>query len=699
MLGLPPAEVRRHLAAAKVAVVGLGGLGAHAATALAACGVGALVLVDPDPCRPGDLALLPPLGPGALGRPREQALQAAIGASSGGTVAAVGGAQALTAEGLAALARDCQLLVGSPADGSAAADSRVNRAGIATGVPALFGRLEGHVAMLGPLVVPGRTACHACWLARRAAGDADPSPEAAAPPGRAVPPPLAAAAGATLALEALKHLLGAGLPTLAGRVQRLDALGAGGELHAVLRVPDCPACSTPWPAGPPPPLERLAAAAGPAGDLLAAAPFLLSPVCGVVTALGPLPRHPDEPAVPHVVGARLAAHPRFDDPDRRLCSGKGTTAAEARAGALGEALERYASVSWPATAVSHARRDELRGGSLDPRELVLYLPEQYPGLPYAPYGEATRLGWVPARSLASGAPVHVPAVAVLMGYRPASPAEDICPPTSTGIASGETLAAAVLTALCEVLERDAFMVTWMNRLPARRVDPSSHPDPEVADLCGAYARRGVRVELYLLAADHSCRVFLALGVQELGDGPAVVAGLGADLDPARAARKALLEVGQVRPALRIDLRSPRTRSRVEALVADPSLATGPDDHALLYADRRSAGAFDFLRRGPVAGCDWAAPGPAAPADRLGSLVAELRSLGGDVLYHDLTPPELARLGLWTARVVVPGFQPVHFGAGRARLGGGRLYELPHRLGITPAPTTPAALNRDPHPLA
>jgi ribosomal protein S12 methylthiotransferase accessory factor len=679
-------------------VVGLEGHGAHAAAALAACQVGALVLVDPHPCQPGDLALLAPLGPGALGRPREQVLRDAVEASGSGTVATAGGAEALTPEGVLALTRDCQLLVGCLDQGFA--DAWINQASLASGVPALFGRVEGQVALVGPLVVPGRTACHACWLARRAACDPPPAPgRRPAPQRRGMPPPLAAAAGATVALEALKHLLGAGLPTLAGLVQRLDVLGPGSELHAVLRVPDCPACSTPPPAGPPPPLERLADATGPAGDLLAAAPLLVSPVCGVVTALQPLPKDPGEPAAPFVLGARLAAHPRFDDPDRRLCSGKGMTAAEARAGALGEALERYASVAWPATAVTQARREQLPGDSLDPRELVLYLPEQYHELPYAPYSDAATMGWVAARSLASGSPLHVPAVAALMGHRPASPAERICPPSSTGIASGETLAGAVLTALFEVLERDAFMVTWMNRLPARRVDPWSHPDAEVADLCGAYARRGVSVELYLLAADHSCRVFLALGVQQRGDGPAVVGGLGADLDPARAARKAVLEVGQVRPALGIDLRSPSTRSRVEALVADPRLAAGPDDHALLYADHRSVGAFDFLRRSPPAGCDWAAPGPAAAAARLARLVAELRPLGGEVLYCDLTPPEMARLGLRTARVLVPGFQPVHFGSGQARLGGRRLYELPHRLGLTPAPTTPATLNRDPHPLA
>jgi hypothetical protein len=50
-------------------------------------------------------------------------------------------------------------------------------------------------------------------------------------------------------------------------------------------------------------------------------------------------------------------------------------------------------------------------------------------------------------------------------------------------------------------------------------------------------------------------------------------------------------------------------------------------------------------------------------------------------------------------VIVPGFQPIHFGWDEARLGGRRLYEVPHRLGLTAAPTSPQELNADPHPLA
>src|SRR5271157_2890434 len=106
-----------------------------------------------------------------------------------------------------------------------------------------------------------------------------------------------------------------------------------------------------------------------------------------------------EPARPFLFTARLADH-RFlgkESAEQRVCSGKGMTLDQARAGALGEAIERYAASCWDAREVIQARRDQLGTAALDPRRLVLYREDQYADLPYAPYRDESVLGWVPAR--------------------------------------------------------------------------------------------------------------------------------------------------------------------------------------------------------------------------------------------------------------------------------------------------------------
>ena len=438
------------------------------------------------------------------------------------------------------------------------------------------------------------------------------------------------------------------------------------------------------------------------GDLLAARPLLVGTRCGVVKDLRAVPRDVTEPAEPHVYRAQLANHRFVDDSaDDLVASGKGVTHGAAVVSALGEAVERYSSACWGGEDVVYGARSEVDGDALDPRDLVLYRPEQYADVEYAPYRDETELGWVPARSLVSGGELFVPALAVSMAHHVHSPGEYLFRPTSNGLATGSTLSRAILAAALEVIERDAFVVAWSNRLPCDLADPKSHPDAAVRRLYHAYLRRGVALSLHRLPSDHPIHVFLALAIDRAADdAPAAVVGLGADFDAARAATKAALEVGQVRPSLRMRLREPETRRRLQELVADPHAVAELEDHDLLYAAPELLHAFDFLHRDSLATLSRPEPREPEPeVDRLGRLVEHLRTAGQDLLYVNLTSPDMGGLGLHTVRVLIPRFQPIDFGWKEQRLGGERLFELPVRLGFTSVPTAPETLNSFPHPLA
>jgi len=156
----------------------------------------------------------------------------------------------------------------------------------------------------------------------------------------------------------------------------------------------------------------------------------------------------------------------------------------------------------------------------------------------------------------------------------------------------------------------------------------------------------------------------------------------------------------VRPALRLRLRLPENQQRLAELVEDPRRVATLDDHDLLYASPRMLSALDFLRSAPLAAPDWNERPPGeSPGERLEWLVSEVRAIGSDVLYVDLTPPDMRHMNLYTARALLLDFQPIDFGWGERRLGGGRLYDLPLRLGLGGERLRPEQLNVYPHPLA
>lgn len=252
-LGLPPEAALRRLRELRVAVAGLEGHGAHAASALAACGVGTVVLVDPYPCQPGNVALMPSAGPDAVGRPRQELLKARLQSESPATQVELAVEGEVTRAGVERASDGCHLLVSCFDKGLSSVSHWVNATGLAYDIPAVHAQLQGPRALVGPVVLPGQTACYLCWRMRSIACEEDYSAAMAyeefldgmkqpALHARGVFPALAPYVGGMVALEALKLLLLPRAQTLAGKVQVFNLLECTTEVHHVLQAPDCPAC-------------------------------------------------------------------------------------------------------------------------------------------------------------------------------------------------------------------------------------------------------------------------------------------------------------------------------------------------------------------------------------------------------------------------------------------------------------------------
>jgi bacteriocin biosynthesis cyclodehydratase domain-containing protein len=560
----------------------------------------------------------------------------------------------------------------------------VNTTGLLLDVPTLHTELNGTRATIGPLVLPGEGPCFLCWRMRALACaddfatamaleeelDARRIPDAARP----VFPALLPMVTGVLVAELFALTLAIAPPRLTAGVLTIDALG-GEVLHPVLPRPDCPVCSQ----------RGRRPVRTDAVDALT----------GVVRRLAMMPKDETEPERPFIAVAELSnAHFRTGDNAFLSCSGKGWTRQQARDGALGEALERYAAMTWQPERRISSTYGDLDRPALHPRDLVLFADHQYDALRYQRWQPETELEWVPANSLVTGEEVWIPLLATHLGYRPPTAAA-LFPATSNGFAAWPDRDGATLRALLEVVERDAFAIAWSHRLAGRRVAATDVPDEQTRAIAAAYARRGVEVVVHLLPCDTVASV--ALAIMWSDQAPAAVVGVGAALDPIAAARSAVLEAGQVRPILRARLRDPAVRARMAELAAAPSKAATLDDHDLLYADPHAAAAgMRFLREAPRQ--PW--PDDVAQGnDSLADLTRSLAEVAPDVLAVDVTPPDVASLGVSVVRGVVPGFVPIWFGADQARLGGRRLLEAPSRMGLRPAPARLDELNLDPHPLA
>ena len=182
----------------------------------------------------------------------------------------------------------------------------------------------------------------------------------------------------------------------------------------------------------------------------------------------------------------------------------------------------------------------------------------------------------------------------------------------------------------------------------------------------------------------------------------MVVGLGADHNAIAAARSALSEVAQVRPGLKYRLNDENILSRRTAMHEDPMLVLELEDHDLYYSSLEQLPAFDFLRQGEpaslrdVIGADAQGFGLSS-RDRLAQLSDAALADGARLISVNLTPIDMADLGLFTARSYLTGYQPIYFGQKEMRLAEVRLDHLSRRFLGRPFDRT--LINPKPHPVA
>ncbi len=617
----------------------------------------------------------------------------------------------LTKENIEDFMSDCHLIIVCFDKGFSTINYWINELCISKNIPALYAAIKGHICFTGPLVVPGKTACYMCYKMRNVATKEDfeeamlyeeylNTQKTPSLGSRSLLPAAINIVAAIISAEVLKFFFSFSHLSLINKINVFDTLSFKNELHSFLQKPDCPVCVKKKHERIHYPAHELIKLHQPS-DLGALLKTLVSKHTGIIKNLENIPKDITEPTLPLVYMAELSNHNflKNDKHNKLNCSGKGMNETRAKISAAGEAVERYSSTIYTSNDILFSSYDAIKEEALHPKHLVLYLPDQYKDIIFSPFDPQQEIGWVKAFSLVHNKPVYVPAHSTILNYNLKNDKEYLCQATSNGLAAGASMMDAVLSAAGEVIERDAFVITWHNELPCKRYDPFLHPSIEVKNLCMAYKRRGVNMRLFELPTDTPMRVFLGIGVQAEGSGPQIVVGLGADFNAAKAARQALLEVGQVRPAFKQRIRIPETQARLAHLLKDPMNVEELEDHDLLYSVKDKIAAFDFLFKLPFSVMDWGNDTEKTATEQFEILTDFFKKEERNFIYYNLTSPDMEQLGLFTARVIIADFQPIHFGTKNIRLGGNRLYEFAQNIGLKNKRTTPEEINKNPHPLA
>jgi len=225
---------QKRLKAARVLVVGAGGLGSPVLLYLAGAGVGTIGAIDPDVVEGSNLQRQVIHIDARIGMPKVFSAELAMRALN--PFIEVRPYNRRFQDDTVALVAEYDLVL----DGTDDFDTRqlVNRACVAAGVPLISGAItqwEGQVSLFDPA---HDAPCYACVFPIKPAPGLVPTCAEAG-----VAAPLPGIIGGIMAMEAVKWITGAG-EGLAGRLMIHDALYAETRVIAVKRRADCAVCGT-----------------------------------------------------------------------------------------------------------------------------------------------------------------------------------------------------------------------------------------------------------------------------------------------------------------------------------------------------------------------------------------------------------------------------------------------------------------------
>ncbi|MCM0593944.1 MAG: TOMM precursor leader peptide-binding protein [Gloeotrichia echinulata IR180] len=504
-----------------------------------------------------------------------------------------------------------------------------------------------------------------------------------------------------VATEVFKWIIQGENKRLAGNLITYDTLTLETQDHTLVKRPQCPSCgdmvnkldNKPLPVVLGHRQKTFITDGGHRScspqETLRTYKHLISPITGIVRELGKIPGN----GLTHTYVAKHHFINSFDDfagLRQNLggrSGGKGRTDTQARASGFCEAIERYSGV-FQGNEITHKNSYQHLGEkAIHPNACMNFSQEQYQNREQwnadcqgwfqkvpEPFDIEKEIDWTPVWSLTHQEFKYLPSAYCYYGYPQSHPPE--CWADSNGCAAGNTIEEAILQGFMELVERDCVALWWYNRLPKYEVDLDSFNEPYFQSLKKYYQAIDRQLWVLDITSDLNIPAFAAISCRKDREMEDIILGYGVHFDPKLALSRALTEVNQILP-------------NVLLAKADGSTQYPPSGDSL---------AIEWWKSATVANQPYLIPDQGVPkvlgdypqlaSDDLLEDVKLCQKIveqnGLEMLVLDQTRPDI---GLRVAKVIVPGMRHMW-----KRLGSGRLYDVPVKMGWLQEPLTEKELN-------
>lgn len=387
--------------------------------------------------------------------------------------------------------------------------------------------------------------------------------------------------------------------------------------------------------------------------------------------------------------------------------------------AIGELLERYTLLTPTFDAVENGIESTSFIDERIPRALIERVPRFYPWqTQYVPNGlteeilkDSSRLTDTVIHaavgdSLSHGSSALIPLQHIQWGQhedvRMSGDTYVFSPKTTNGAGGGFTIAAATVSGLCELVERDGFLIYWLNKIspPYITIDTEDEKyfSARFINIFRSLQDRGFITNFIDTTTDIAVPSVACVIKNTMSDGAITVTGK-CHVDPVQAIESALLEHMAF---LNMKFESIDDFD-ADTYVPFSERKIGKSGRINLWASGKMTDQINFFLSGKrISFREWSKIFSAPlETDRLSLLISRFKRLEErygsqyEVFRYRVRHPILTELGYSVVKLVVPALMPLYLREDAPPLDCERLRDVPGRMGF--AALSADAYNPMPHP--
>lgn len=359
---------------------------------------------------------------------------------------------------------------------------------------------------------------------------------------------------------------------------------------------------------------------------------------------------------------------------------------------LGEGLERYCLEKYNPKISFIGSLENINRDYLDPYSICAFSKKQLAESNFKKFRihNKSLFRWTKGFSLKRKKNLLVPAQLVSFNYAPMKNEPTILPPISTGTATGLSLDDAMYRGICEVVERDSFMISYLNKLPSPQINLNSIKDMKIQGILNKLRRYKLEVIVLDITTDLKIPAFAALTLDKTRQGPSVTIGLKAGFDIKESIMGAIEESLMTRSWVRdkfIYLNPDYKQEKVIQSLEDRA-------HFWFSVDMIKKLGF-WLENKNIK--KFVPDKLNSAENKLKKTITSLDKNKMEIIYVDITHKTIKRNGFWVVRTIIPQLHPLYLDEQYPYYGGKRLYETPIKMKFLRNIKKETQLNSIPHP--